>query len=371
LSSKASRSLLFVSLVLTGTLAAQVRPRIVARPDNGAVVRLPGSIHPLVAVATRISRAPATLPMERILLRLEGSAEQEAALAQLLADQQDPASPRYHAWLTPEQFGEQFGAARQDIDTIASWLESEGFQVTEVAAGRRAIEFSGNVQQVEAAFHTQIDRYQWNGEPHIANATDISIPAALAPVVAGVASLHDFGARPLHRVLAAPGSSPAAPQTDFSGGAHGLSPYDFAAIYNVAPLWTGGYDGAGQSIAVVGESDIKLSDVTSFRATFGLPVNNPTIVVNGKDPGIVAGDETEADLDVEWAGAVAKGASIDFVTSRHRPGNDPELRPLRGADGLQQSVLQQPVATGGRRGNCRFRGCWRQRFGGLRRAVFR
>jgi hypothetical protein len=322
LSSKASRSLLFVSLVLTGTLAAQVRPRIVARPDNGAVVRLPGSIHPLVAVATRISRAPATLPMERILLRLEGSAEQEAALAQLLADQQDPASPRYHAWLTPEQFGEQFGAARQDIDTIASWLESEGFQVTEVAAGRRAIEFSGNVQQVEAAFHTQIDRYQWNGEPHIANATDISIPAALAPVVAGVASLHDFGARPLHRVLAAPGSSPAAPQTDFSGGAHGLSPYDFAAIYNVAPLWTGGYDGAGQSIAVVGESDIKLSDVTSFRATFGLPVNNPTIVVNGKDPGIVAGDETEADLDVEWAGAVAKGASIDFVTSASTSASD-------------------------------------------------
>ncbi len=102
----------------------------------------------------------------------------------------------------------------------------------------------------------------------------------------------------------------------------GFSPYDFAAIYNVNPLWTSGYDGTGQSIAIVGQTDIKLSDVTLFRATFGLPANNPTIVVNGKDPGIVAGDETESDLDVEWAGAVAKGATIKFVTSASTSSSD-------------------------------------------------
>jgi subtilase family serine protease len=130
--------------------------------------------------------------MERMLLHLTSSAEQTAAIEQLLADQQDPASPRYHAWLTPEQFGEQFGAAQEDIDAITGWLESRGFQVTEVAAGRRSIEFSGTAEQVENAFHTQIHRYQWNGIEHVANASDISIPAALAPVVAGVASLHNF-----------------------------------------------------------------------------------------------------------------------------------------------------------------------------------
>ena len=304
-------SLLFLSLAFTSTLGAQVGPRIVERPDNGVVVRMPGTVHPFVGLATQIGRAPGNLPMERMLLHLQSSAEQRAALAQLLADQQDLGSPRYHAWLTPEQFGEQFGPAQQDLDAVTGWLQSHGFQVTEVAAGRRAIEFSGTARQVEAAFHTQINRYEWNGKQHIANATEISIPVALAPVIAGIASLHDFGARPLHHVL----PSPVAPQTDFTGGVHGLSPYDFAAIYNVAHLWTAGYDGAGQSIAIVGETNIKLSDVTGFRAQFGLPVNNPTVIVNGKDPGILSGEEIEADLDVEWSGAVAKGASIKFVTS--------------------------------------------------------
>ena len=256
--------------------------------------------------------------MERILLDLASSPEQEAALEQLLAEQQDPASPRYHAWLTPEQFGEQFGVAQQDVDVISAWLEEQGFQVTEVAPGRRSIEFSGTAAQVEAAFHTEMGRYQWNGRAHVANASDISIPAALAPVVRGVVSLHDFGVRSFHHVI----PPPVAPLTNFSGGIHGMSPYDFATIYDLTPLWNAGYDGTGQSIAVVGETDIKLGDIAGFRALWGLPANNPTVIVNGKDPGIVSGDETEADLDVEWAGAVAKGATVYFVTSASSNASD-------------------------------------------------
>ena len=170
MSPKLSRSAAFLAfalaLVFASTLCAQVGPRIVGRPDNSALVRIPGSTHPLVAVAREIGRAPESLPMERMLLQLTSSPEQQAALEQLLADQQDPASPRYHAWLTPEQFGEQFGAVREDIDSITGWLESQGFQVTEVAAGRRSIEFSGTAGQVETAFHTQIHRYEWNGRQH-------------------------------------------------------------------------------------------------------------------------------------------------------------------------------------------------------------
>jgi pseudomonalisin len=256
--------------------------------------------------------------MERILLQLSSSPEQEAALAQLLAEQQDPASPRFHQWLSPEQFGEQFGAAPEDIATIVAWLETQGFQVTEVAAGRRAIEFSGAARQVETAFHTEINRYRWNGREHIANATDISIPAALAPVVAGIVSLHDFGMRPQHHMISQRASS----LTDFAGGQHGISPYDFAAIYDLMPLWNAGYDGTGQSIAIVGESNILISDIAAFRAQFGLPANNPTVIVNGKDPGMVPGDEMESDLDVEWAGAVAKGAAIKFVTSASTSASD-------------------------------------------------
>jgi subtilase family serine protease len=301
-------------LAFASSLLAQVSPRITTVADNNARVRIYGSTHPLVSSATLIGRAPAGLPMERMLLQLASSPAQEAALQQLLAEQQDPAAPQYHRWLTPEQFGAQFGASTEDIQTITAWLESQGFQVSEVAAGRRAIEFSGTAHQVETAFETQINRYQWNGREHIANASDISIPEALAPVVVGVASLHDFGPRPQHHVIA--------PLTDFNGGVHGMSPYDFAAIYDVSPLWTAGYDGTGQSIAIPGESDIAASDVTNFRAQFGLPANNPTVVVNGKDPGFVPGDQTESTLDVEWAGAVAKGASIKFVTSASTNASD-------------------------------------------------
>jgi subtilase family serine protease len=310
-------------------LQAQVRARITQRPDNSVVVRLNHTTHPAVGAARDLGRVAPKLPMERILLQLQSTPEQESALEQLLAEQQDISSPRYHAWLTPDGFGDQFGVAQQDLDAVAAWLASAGFQVTEMARSRRTIEFSGAAGDVERAFHTEIHNYDLNGERHIANSTDISIPEALAAVVAGVASLNDFQARPMHHMVqAAQGarggpSEATAPQTDLGNGAHGIAPYDFAAIYNVSSLWSANYDGAGQSIAVLGESNIKLSDVASFRAMFGLPASQPQIIVNGRDPGDVGGGlETEADLDVEWSGAVAKGATIKYVVSASTPSSD-------------------------------------------------
>ncbi|MGA3018089.1 MAG: protease pro-enzyme activation domain-containing protein [Bryobacteraceae bacterium] len=305
-------------------LQAQVPARITQRPDNSVVVRLNHTTHPAVGAARDLGRVAPNLAMERILLQLQSTPEQESALEQLLGEQQDVSSPQYHAWLTPDQFGDQFGVAQPDLDVLTAWLASAGFQVTEVARSRRTVEFSGAAADVERAFHTEIHNYDLDGERHIANSTDISIPEALAPVVAGVASLHNFQARPMHHMVrAAPGarggpSEAPAPRMDLGNGTHGMAPYDFAAIYDVSSLWNANYDGAGQSIAVLGESNIKLSDVAAFRAMFGLPANPPQIiVVNGNDPGDVGGSlETEADLDVEWAGAVAKGATIKYVVSK-------------------------------------------------------
>jgi pseudomonalisin len=303
----------FIALFLLSTLNAQVPSRITRRADRAAMVQIPNTTHPAVALATDLGRAASSLRMDRILLHLQSSSEQEAALQQMLAEQQDPSSPQYHAWLTPEQFGQQYGVAQADLDAITSWLELQGFQVTEISAGRRSIEFGGTARQVEDAFRTTMHHYSLNGARHLANASDISIPEAFASVVSGIVSLNDFHARPLHHVI---------PQTNLSGGSHGLSPYDFAAIYDVSPLWNANYDGTGQKIAVVGETNIKVSDVTAFRAMFGLPVNNPQVILNGPDPGIIAGAETEADLDVEWAGAVAKGATIQFVVSGSTASSD-------------------------------------------------
>jgi subtilase family serine protease len=146
---------------------------------------------------------------------------------------------------------------------------------------------------------------------------DPEIPAALAQVVGGVVSLHDFHSEPLHAFARKP-----SPEFT-SGGSHYMAPADFAAVYNLVPLYQQSINGNGQSIAIVGRSNIKIADVRQFRTAFGLPANDPQIIVNGSDPGIFSsGEETEADLDVEWSGAVARNATIKFVVSNSTNSSD-------------------------------------------------
>jgi subtilase family serine protease len=295
--------------------------------DLENLVTLRGNTHPLARAEYDQGAAPDSLPMERMLLVLLRSTEQETALRKLLDEQQIKSSPNFHIWLTPEQLGEQFGPVAADIQAVTDWLGSQGFEVSRVAAGRTVIEFTGTAGAVRQALHTEIHKFTVNGEEHWANANDPQIPAALAPVVAGFASLNNFPKKPLTHSLGTfrrtkltgevqplftygePCNSGADTCYYFAVG-----PADFATIYNVAPLWSAGTDGTGQTIAVVGETNINPQDVADFRVMFGLPVNPPNIILNGPDPGI-NGDETESDLDVQWSGAVAKGATIDFVVS--------------------------------------------------------
>jgi hypothetical protein len=306
--------------VSSGTTAPQ---RLITQPvDAAQLTVLKGNTHPLARPEFDQGPAPASLPMQRMLLVLKRSPEQESALRKLLDDQQDKASPNYHRWLTPEQFGKQFGPSDGDLQTVTAWLQSRGFQITALSKGRTVIEFSGSASQVQTAFHTSIHKYVVNGEEHWANASDPSIPAALAPAVHGVLSLHNFPRRsystvvgtPMRATLRQTAPLPLFTFTPQQTTYYGLGPTDFATIYNVLPLWKAGIDGTGQTIAIVGESNIHLSDIEAFRTLFDLPANDPTIILNGPDPG-VDGDETEAILDVSWSGAVAKNATIDLVVS--------------------------------------------------------
>jgi Tectonin domain/Pro-kumamolisin, activation domain len=299
--------------------AAQVTPRITQPVDAGSLVTLSGHTHPLARPDYDRGAAPESLPMQRILLVLQRAPEQETALRQLLDDQQNKSSPNYHAWLTPEQFGQRFGPADADVQAVTGWLTSQGFQVDRVAAGQTVIEFSGTAALVHRALHTEIHKFVVNGEEHWANVSDPQIPAALAPVVAGIASLNNFPRKPLYRRAGTFARSKATgevrPLFTFTppgqSTMYALGPTDFAIIYNVPS----NVDGTGQTIAVVAQSNIHLSDVTDFRQIFGLPPNNPNIILNGPDPGVVSPDEGEAVLDAEWSGAVAKNATIDLVVS--------------------------------------------------------
>lgn len=276
-------------------------------------------------------------PMERMILVLGASAEQEHQARTLLDSQQTKGSPDYHHWLTPEEFGQKFGPSPQDIQQVTAWLQQQGFSVGSVAKSGRWIEFSGTAAQVNQAFQTQMRHYQVEGKLHTSNSSNVTIPAALAPVLLGVASLHDFYSQPMIRrsklhptATLTPGNAGTAPNITFTDGTHGIAPPDFALIYNLNPLYTANITGSGQTIAIVAVSNINtvattgIDDVGTFQALFGLPLNPPNIILNGPDPGVVGGAD-EASLDVEWSGAVAPFATIDLVVSGGTLTTDPVL----------------------------------------------
>src|SRR5713101_3742642 len=298
----------------------RVAARVTETVDDTNRMVLRGNVHPQARAEFDTGVVADAQPVTRMLLLLQRSEEQETALQQLMEEQQSKNSPNYHAWLTPEEFGKKFGPADADVQAVTDWLTLHGFQVSKVSKGRTVIEFCGNVGQVRSAFGTEIHKYNVKGEEHFANVSDPQIPAALSPVVRGVVSLHNFrpksfihNAGTFRRNAKTGEVKPAFTFTDVNGTFYAVGPADFAKIYNINTTTA---TGAGQSIAIVGQSNINLQDVADFRTVFGLPANVPQVILNGPDPGLVSGDETESDLDVEWAGAVAQQAQIIFVTTQ-------------------------------------------------------
>lgn len=338
-----------ILLCATAAKAQAVAPavRIVNAIDENNLVTLKGNTHPLANARNDRGLVSPSLPMTDLILLLSRSAEQQAAFDKFVANQYDPHSPDFHHWLEPAQVGEDFGPSQTDIQTVSNWLTGHGFSVDEVSKDRMTIRFSGTAGQVQSAFHTEIHNLEVGGEAHIGNMSDAQIPAALVPAVVGVKALHNFFPKPMYklgskvqfnreagkwqRVPGEPGGAPDSARTAMASRAHpefasnisgggleeDVAPYDFATIYNVLPLWNKNIDGTGQTIAIAGTSNITLADITSFRQIFGLPkytsANQPKVILaNGVDPK-ENNAQTENTLDVEWSGAVAKGAQIDLV----------------------------------------------------------
>jgi subtilase family serine protease len=340
------------------TLVPVVPSLVVERVDDRRLVKLSGNTHPMARPEFNKGLLEPSKPMERMLLVLKRSPEQEQALAAFNERQYDPNSPDYHHWLHAEEFGQLYGLSDSDMAAVTSWLQNHGFQIYTVSKGRVTIEFSGTVEQVQSTFQVEMHKYLVNGEEHIANDRDPSIPAALAPVVAGVASLHDFFHKPqsvfgnyvkkdlrtgkmtnLGRAHIADSASRTenTPTSNLSVRARNsvepqltytpsgetyphedMTPYDFATIYNILPSWNSKILGTNTKIAISGVSDIAASDVTAFRKTFGLSgfAGTFTTKVNGTDPGADGGGgQGENTLDVEMAGATAPNAQVILVVS--------------------------------------------------------
>ena len=229
---------------------------------------LRGHIHPALREATDLGRAPSDVQFSSLRISFKLSAEKQAELDAMLAAQQDPGSPQFHKWLTPEDYGARFGASDSDIAALSGWLTGRGLNVHSVARGRNSVEFNGSQADVEAAFATEIHRYPVNGESHFANATEPSVPAAFEGKIAGIHGLHDFRLR-----------SPKPHYTSTTTGNHYLAPNDFATIYNVKPLYDQGITGAGQKVVVVGQTRMTLTDLQLFRTSFNLPAKDPQLLL--------------------------------------------------------------------------------------------
>jgi uncharacterized protein (TIGR03437 family) len=300
------RAAFTAALFLLATLAsAQPSPdRIANSIETNRLRAVPGFVHRLAQPQYDRGVASSALALDHIQIYIKPTAAQQAALDALILDQQNPNSPNYRKWLTPAQYADRFGLSPRDHAKVIAWLKSEGLNVQESSSGRNWVSFAGSASQVAKAFRTSIHTYSVNGETHFANATDPQVPEAIADMVAGFAGLNDFHPKP-NAVLG--------PKPDFNSGTnHYLSPGDFSAIYDLKPLYAAGIDGTGQTLAVVGQSDISVSDITGFRSDFGLSVNNPKLLLYGTDPGF-NGAQIEANLDLEWSGAIAQKATVYYV----------------------------------------------------------
>ncbi len=184
-----------------------------------------------------------------------------------------------------------------------------GFTDVAVARGRTFISMTGTAAQVKYAFQAPVHRYLLDGETHHAISVDPTLPQALQGIVSGIRGLNDFHPHARARRVIQPKF------TSSITGNHFMAPGDFYTIYGVAPLLANGITGTGQSIAIAGQTDIQVSDIEAFQTASGLTVKDPQIVLDGTDPGTSTDDLSEADLDIEWSGAIAPGATIIYVNS--------------------------------------------------------
>jgi hypothetical protein len=301
------------------------------------MITLPGTLHPKAQPQFDQGPVDPSYQLGYVTLIVAPSPSQQAALDQLLAQQQERSSANFHKWLTPEQYADRFGMSQSDVAKITGWLESQGFTVLQVPRGRNSVIFSGTAAQIQSAFNTEIHHYDVNGEKHIANSSPLSLPAALNGVVTGVRGLHDFRLKPMYvRPVPSDANGPHPHYTTTIQGntTYFIAPGDIATLYDLSPLYnaTTPIDGTGQKLAIVGQTDIYLADLVDFRNGFSLPTftcttassglitscntTNFAYVLLGTDPGSPSiGDLFESDLDVEWSGAVARNAQIIFINA--------------------------------------------------------
>jgi hypothetical protein len=296
---------LALTFAATAPLCVLRAQRLPNRIDGRSKTVLRGSRNPRIDALASEGPVDDTMRIQGMTFRFHPTPAQSAELERLLDEQQDPSSPLYHSWLTPEEYGDRFGLSQGDFMKVADWIVSQGFQVDYTAKSRTHISFNGTAGQVREAFGTELHRYMVQGKPHFANIREVMLPAELEQLVDALIGLDDLHQERVWSIK---------PHVTSDDGSHSVTPGDLAVIYNLAPLYKRGINGAGQKIVVAGRSALRLQNIRDFREAAGLPPSDPKVVLmeGSKDPGFT--DATvEAVMDVDYAGGAAPGATIIYV----------------------------------------------------------
>jgi pseudomonalisin len=327
-------SLVFFCLALPAALASTQSgstvqaDRVAVHPDLRASTVLRGHV-PAWAVSANDRGAVAPGTSLRLTFVLSRSPELQASFTQLLADQQNPSSPRYHQWLTPQQLGEQYGPTQHDVDALTGWLGSQGLRVLETTPSRVFVSVVGDAPTVAGALATSFHTFNDNGSSRISATVDPSIPTAFASIITSISGLAETDIHPMNHgqavaMVAKSGSTGDQPQfTSAVNGNHYITPGDFSVLFDMKPVYSAGYTGAGQKIAIIGRSRVAPTDISQFESKTGLATNLPNVIIpaTGADPGTTNdADQMEATIDVERVLGTAPAVQADLVVSSNAGG---------------------------------------------------
>jgi subtilase family serine protease len=349
-----------VLLVLApGCLLAQSGPSNVVSNNTPGFIKRATDLGPV---------DPATLLTVNVWLKLHN----EQDLDDLVEQQKQKGSAVYHRWATQDQFNADYGPSPQEVNSVSNFLSAKNLSVLSVAENNMYIKAQGTVANIQKAFNVQVHNYTLNGASYRSNTGDPSISDPRGGLIAAITGLDDFGFEPNVALPLSPEGVPITPRavasspnglffeglcftgvetdtfvsgsttavytgnrfgSDISSGfGHfppcGYSPSEIQTAYNLTPLYAAGLDGAGETIVITDAygSDSIAGDAQAFSSIYGLPAINLQIAkapgLNNNPHGVQRNWQFETTLDVEWAHAVAPGATIVLVLATDRASLD-------------------------------------------------
>ena len=257
----------------------------------------------------------------------------------------NPKSSRYGKYLTAAQFRQQFSPSQATVNSVQSWLRSQGFTVDYTPLNNHYVQAEGTVAQASAAFGTSFGLYSVRGMTLRAPNSNVTMPANLASSVRGIIGLDESAALVRPDIARDPKASPPgafvnappcstywAQQVDTTQtNPYGANPLPYAPCGYTPSQIRGAYglpagaDGAGATVAIIDAyaSPTIFSDANQWSANRGVPALTHSqftqVVAPGtfrrpqnprQDPQGWSGEET---LDVEAVHGVAPAANIVYV----------------------------------------------------------